>query len=346
MPARPPSANVSVTLHAAPAADAHHTRDGFRNPHMAPSNNSLWSFLKLRWFGDEPWADQTRDLHRLPQVKVDAAALRLAVDRPTLTWLGHASFLIRVGHTRILTDPVFSPRVSPLSFIGPHRLTPPPVALADLPPIDLVVISHNHYDHLDETTLRQLGNQPHYLVPLQVAPHLTALGIDAARIHSFDWWQQARITVDGQQLTATATPAQHWSSRGLWDRNRSLWCGWHLAWDNFVLWFAGDTGYNDRQFVEIGRRLAPPDVALLPIGAYAPRSFMHSHHINPAEAVLIHQQAGAKTSIGMHWGTYPLSAEALLQPVEDLAAARQGAGLDADAFITLPVGGQWQPPQG
>lgn len=316
-----------------PATDHHAPDGGFRNPHLPPAGGSLLTFLGMRLKRGRDWPNHARQRERVPAVRLNPATLHKPGTAPRLTWIGHSTFLIQYRDLNILTDPVFSERVSPLRFAGPRRLVPLPVRITQLPPIDYVVISHNHYDHLDLDSVRQLGNRPRYLVPLGLAASLTKVGIERERALELDWWHRQDLA----GLRATATPAQHWSGRGLRDRNRSLWCGWHLRLADFNVWFAGDTGYNDVQFRDIGEHFTSIDLALIPIGAFEPRWFMRRQHVNPEEAARIHQEVGARLSVGMHWGTFQLSAEEIDAPREQLtrALAQQP---DARPFITMAIG--------
>jgi len=312
----------------------HHNPDGtFRNPHLAPGQIGLTSFLKMRFGRGNDWPSHTRQRERIPLSGLDPRMLRQPAGAPRLTWIGHSTFLIQYLGLNILTDPVFSDRVSPVNFAGPRRLVPLPVTIAELPPIDLVVISHNHYDHLDLASVRALGNGPRYLVPLGLQSLLMAGGIDRDRVRELDWWESHRAG----NLTVTATPAQHWSGRGLRDRNRTLWCGWHLAIGEFSAWFAGDTGYNEIQFREIGEHFGGMDLALIPIGAYEPRWFMRRQHINPEEAVRIHREVRSQLSVGMHWATFQLSAEDVDAPRAQLTHALRRQD-DTRPFITMAIG--------
>lgn len=312
----------------------HHTDTGFRNLYVSDSGKNVFTFLRMRWFGDDPYADHSQELDQI-RVTGTVDPISETPDRPTITWLGHSTFLLRhQGHT-LLTDPILSQRASPVGFAGPERLAPLVYDLPDLPKIDWVVISHNHYDHLDTDTIRALGNGPMYFVPLGVKAWFVELGIDPQRVQEMDWWESR--TVNGS--TITATPTQHWSSRGLTDRYQTLWAAWRLEMSDFSLWFAGDTGYNDVQFRETFERLGPVDMALIPIGAYAPRWFMQNNHVNPEEAIAIHNDVGAQISIGMHWSTFQLSAEPLDEPRQRLEAQVQSGALRQGRFLTLPIGG-------
>ena len=211
----------------------------------------------------------------------------------------------------------------------------PPLALDELPHIDLVVISHNHYDHLDHKTVQglnlQSGAAPRFYVPLALAPWFNKRGIDD--VVELDWW-------DGRQhgeLSIHFVPAQHWSARTRLDRNKTLWGGWMIEHRDFRFYFAGDTGYS-QDFKDIAERFAPIDIAAIPIGAYEPRWFMKTQHVNPAEAVRIHQDLGARYSIGMHWGTFILTDEPIDEPPKAFARAREAAGIPEQEFFLMDFG--------
>lgn len=313
---------------------AHHTNDGFQNPHIGPIEKSPFTFLKMKYFGDEPFADHEVEAHRIDEEIPNKDLITAPGDQPIITWIGHSTFLIQYRGINILTDPMFSTRASPVSFAGPKRLVSLPLSMAELPPIHYVVISHNHYDHLDLDSVQGLNQETQFLVPLKLKPWFLDAGVAAEKIFEFDWWQAQ--TFSG--LRIVATPSQHWSARGLFDRNETLWAAWYMEIDDFDLWFAGDTGYNEIQFKEIGRRFAPIDVGLIPIGAYAPRWFMAEQHVDPEGAIKIHLDIGAKQSFGMHWGTFQLSAEPFLEPKEKLAAAGVKSKLKEDEFTVMALG--------
>ncbi|WP_127347820.1 MBL fold metallo-hydrolase [Pseudidiomarina mangrovi] len=309
-----------------------------RNPYLQMQHANALTFWRMRLFGAEPWADQYQELAQQPQLvprqAIDQAVLLTPGERPQVTWLGHASFLVQYQGLSVLTDPILSLRASPFSFAGPKRLQPAPLAADELPAVDWVVISHNHYDHLDSATIQALPDNVRYAVPLGLTPWFLAQGVAAEQVYEFDWWDDLRIG----PLTLTATPSQHWSARSLWDRNDTLWASWLIQIDDFTAWFAGDTGYNEVQFKQVGGYAGRVDVAMIPIGAYLPRWFMQPQHIDPAEALQMHRDVRAQHSLAMHWGTYPLAAEGLQQTVHDLASARLNAELEPTAVRIIPIG--------
>ncbi len=250
-----------------------------------------------------------------------------------VTFVGHATFLIQVAATNLLIDPVYSERASPVSFAGPRRVRAPGVRFDDLPAISLVLLSHNHYDHCDLATLRALDRrfQPRLVAPIGNGRLLRSVGI--RQVEEIDWWQRA----SGAPLPVTLTPAQHFSARGMLDRNRALWGGFLIEAGGRRILFAGDSGYGPH-FREIAARLGPIDLALLPIGAYEPRWFMKDIHMNPAEAVQAHLDLGARQSIAMHFGTFQLTPEGIDEPVRELAKAVRERGVPVEQFRTVDVG--------
>lgn len=252
-----------------------------------------------------------------------------------ITFINHSSFLIQIGNINILTDPIFSQRTSPVSWAGPKRVRPPGIDFSQLPKIDYVIISHNHYDHLDLNTLTKLEKKfsPLVFVPIGDGKLLKSQGI--TNVHELDWWQSKKDLKDN--LKITFTPAQHFSGRGLFDRMESLWGSYVLSLNNLNLFFGGDTGYS-KHFKEIKHRLGEMDFSLIPIGAYEPRWFMKAMHVNPDEAVQAHIDLKSKKSIGMHFGTFQLTDEAIDQPIIDLEAAKQKHSLKSDEFTVLDFG--------
>ena len=309
----------------------HHTDKGFRNLYVT-IDKGLTEVFKMR-FGDMDWIDPAEEAPLIPRQSIDRDSLfSPETETPQFTWVGHSTFLIQYQGFNILTDPIFSERASPVSFAGPKRYTPPALSIGDLPPIDIVVISHNHYDHLDLPSLEALGPDVTYVVPLKNGKLLRSVGL--TKIHELDWHETFEIG----KLKIHATPSQHWSARGLFDRRDALWAAFVLEWDNYKVFFGGDTGYTQELFTDIGERYGPFDASLIPIGAYEPRWFMKAAHVNPVEAVAIHKDIGSRWSLGIHWGTFPLTAESPLSPLKNLEQALEQAGLPQEVFITLALG--------
>ena len=261
----------------------------------------------------------------------------LATFKENVMWVGHSTLLLNHSGLTIMTDPQFSNRTSPFSFMGPKRITPSPLEITELPQIDVVVISHNHYDHLDESSIREIAKtQPNveFLVPLGLKLLLEEWG--GTNVTELDWWQQ----VQRKGVTIQPTPVQHWSKRTFFDRNKTLWSGWMVQWTDFAFYFAGDAGYSP-DFMETVKKLGKPNLAAIPIGAYEPREFMKSAHINPEEAIKVFSDLGAKYAIGIHWGTFKLTLEPMNEPPKRLKNALKAAGLGEKTFRTLKHGETW-----
>jgi N-acyl-phosphatidylethanolamine-hydrolysing phospholipase D len=320
---------------AEPKSPAHHSARGYQNPHADTSAGGIFNVMRSRLFKDD-WQryDPSRD--RVPTTTPDPSTA--PTDNATVTWIGQATVLIQHKGINVLTDPVFSDHASPFSFAGPKRVTRPAMSVEELPEIHAVVISHNHYDHLDTASIRALGNDPTYFVPLGVKAWFEEVGIRPDKVVELDWWEEASLLIDGQQIVLTATPSQHVSGRGFRDRNATLWASWGIAWSDFSAWFGGDTGYNDLQFREIGERLGPFDLGIIPIGSYEPRHIMKAVHVNPAEALQIHKDINARSSMAVHWGGFHLTAEGVLEPAADLQRARRAAAIPEEEFATVAVG--------
>ena len=302
--------------------------DGFRNNYPHPKKEGFW-----RW----KW-DQLRE--GLPAEPAGGYRFETAMPQlsqnPSVTWVGHATVLVRVGGRSVLTDPHFSERASPLSFAGPKRVVPALPALEELPHIDAVVISHNHYDHLDQESVgrlaEQVGGPPRFYVPLGLKAWFTRRGI--ADVVELDWWERR----DYKGLELHFVPVQHWSKRTLTDENQTLWGGWVIKHPELSFFFAGDTGYS-KDFGDIGAKFGGFDLAAIPIGAYAPRWFMQIMHLDPAEAVQVHKDVKARRSVAIHWGTFAnLTDESLYEPPQRLAEERKKAGVPDDAFFVLRHG--------
>jgi len=255
----------------------------------------------------------------------------------TATWINHSTFLLQTSLGNVLTDPVYSERISPVSWAGPRRVHPPGVSFADLPRIDLVLLSHDHYDHCDLPTLARLWktHAPSAIVPLGNGALLRPAGWSPEKITELDWWQ-SQSTSSG--LDVTVTPSLHWSNRLRSPKNGRLWGGFFVKAGGTKAHFVGDTGYDDTLFIDIRKRLGAPDLAMVPIGAYEPRWFMAAHHCDPAEAVRIHRDLHARLSLAMHWGTFQLTDEAREAPPKELIAALADSGLAKDVFLILAPG--------
>jgi N-acyl-phosphatidylethanolamine-hydrolysing phospholipase D len=330
----------------------HHTPEGFRNNYVGTVTKSLGDLL--RWQLDRirrglpppatiPTPVQAPDLDF---VKGNAKAGHKMT--PAVTWIGHATALVQASGLNVLTDPIFSLRASPVQFLGPARAQPPGIALADLPRIDVVLISHNHYDHLDRRSILalqgQAGGAPLFLAPIGIKAWLEQLGVEHAV--ELDWWE--KHVHAGVEFHFT--PAQHWSGRGFHDRNKTLWGAWTAIASDFHWFFSGDTGYS-QDFSDTRRHFADLqtetegggfDVALIAVGACLPRWFMQMQHVDLGEAVQVHLDLGAKCSVGVHWGTFALADDPLDQPLHELAHVRTLKGVSEESFFLLAIGGTRQ----
>lgn len=277
----------------------------------------------------------------LPLVPSDVARPHADAAEVRITWIGHASFLLQIGGRNVLLDPHFGPRASPFRFIGPRRFVPPGLALDALPPIDAVLLSHDHYDHLDQWSVRQLhrrfGDSLRWIAPLGHAAWLGAHGI--RNVADVDWWDAVDLAGDGGALTVTCAPAQHWTRRKLREFNDRLWGSFALRTAaGRSVYFGGDSGYF-RGYGEIGELLGPFDAVLMPIGAYDPRWFMAPAHMNPEEAVRAYHDLGSRGAfVPMHWGTFRLTDEDPLEPPVRIRAAWADAGLPPDDLHILRHG--------
>ena len=320
---------------------AHHRSDGgFQNPWPGASIPGLRDVLR--------WRLQDRSRARIqpdpPPGSLPQAIPTLTVPRATAgsrsaTWIGHATVLLQLGTLNVLTDPMWGERASPLRWVGPKRLVPPGVDFDDLPPIDIVLLSHNHYDHLDAPSVRRIAKRfpdAWWLCPLKLGGLLRSLGVP--RVTERDWWE----TVDEPDFTACCVPARHFSARALTDRGDTLWGGWTIAADGVRVYFAGDTALHP-EFAVIASRAGPFDLIMLPIGAYEPRWFMQGVHMNPEDAI---EAYGALTAasparppcLALHWGTFRLTDEPVAEPPARFAQLWQSAALPAAANWTLAIG--------
>ncbi|SIQ31549.1 MBL fold metallo-hydrolase [Bosea sp. TND4EK4] len=263
-----------------------------------------------------------------------------SVEGVRIVHLGHASFLYQMAGLNLLVDPVLSERASPFTFIGPRRVNPPGVAFDDLPVIDAVLVTHNHYDHLDIETLARIHrrDRPRMIMPLGNDTIVKAR-IPDARTEAHDWSDKLALS---DALTITLTPTYHWSARGAFDRRMALWCSFILEAGGIKIFHVGDTGFHDGSLYErLGREHGPFNLAVLPIGAYEPRWFMAENHMNPEEAVKVMLALRAEQALGHHWGTFQLTDEGIERPPEALKTALAAAGLAEERFRPMRPGLSW-----
>lgn len=311
--------------------------DGVRffHPGLPYSDKSLLDILKWKVKGKKvPWPKIVP-----AQVGVHPPERSAGLQ---ITHIGHASYLLQTGGQNLLIDPVWAERASPLRWAGPRRHNPPAIAFEDLPPIDAVLITHNHYDHLDTAVIRRLwdAHHPHIFAPLGNDTIIRA-STPEIEVQTGDWWEAFSLT-EGVRLTIV--PSYHWSSRTLGDYRMALWGGFILEAAAGVTYCAGDTAYRDGAiFQEIAKRFGPPAVAILPIGAYAPRWFMQTQHADPQEAVQIAQDCGAKQVLGVHWDTFALTDEPFDEPASHLKIAVEAKRLDEIRFKAVRPGDTWKP---
>jgi N-acyl-phosphatidylethanolamine-hydrolysing phospholipase D len=312
---------------------AHHLPNGhFRN------TDTLTSPIRDTMEVDSLVSTERTKVYRLPIARGNEFLWNDSL-KASATWIGHATFYIRWNGTGIITDPIFSDRSSPVPFFGPKRGTPPGRALDSLPPIDLVLISHSHYDHLDKSSIKDIHKKyPRaiFAVPLKVAEILEDWGIPKGRIIERDWWETAPF----RTFTLTFVPTHHTSRRGAFESSRdiSLWGGWVLEKAGKKLWFMGDGGMGDGNYYkEIAAKFAPMDICFLPIGSYKPSRFTRVH-ISPRQAAQLHLLMQCKASVGMHWGDFGMTYEKLEDPPKDLARARTELHISEKDFRVMQHG--------
>ena len=283
-----------------------------------------WAFTRKperwpRWVDSEPGPP--------PPGRVDDGVVRWTV-------INHATVLIQLAGVNVLTDPIWSQRCSPVPWAGPKRVRAPGLRWTDLPPIDLLLLSHDHYDHCDVPTLRRLAarDRSRAVTGLGNAPLLKRAGY--RDVEELEWWQ----SVEHRGLRVTYVPTQHFSGRGMLGRNRTWWGGFVIESEKRRVYFVGDTGYNPETFVSVRKRLGAPDLAFIPIGAYDPAWFMGRVHVDPEQAVQIHRDIRSRQSVAIHFGTFQLTDESIDEPAERLLAAREEAGLEPDEFVVPELG--------
>jgi L-ascorbate metabolism protein UlaG (beta-lactamase superfamily) len=292
----------------------------------------LWAFIK--WQFGFSGTERKNDPNYVPEyAQPDLEKIRNPDPSKTqLTWVGHSTFLIQVAGMNILTDPIWSQRASPVQWAGPKRQSRAGIRFEDLPKIDVVLISHTHYDHLDRNTILKLGNLPRYFVPERVGAWFANEGV--TNVTELSWWKSGKAGA----LTISAVPAKHWSKRWAYGIEDMGWGGYVIESSAGTIYFAGDTGYHDEYFKEIGKKFPHIDVGLIPIGAYYPRPVFGRFHIDPEEAIKVHKEVGAKKSVGMHWGTFKLTQEPLGEPPLELARQREAADMSAEEFSAMKLG--------
>jgi len=319
---------VTAVMKGPNMAQAGAPRDGDRFLNLAGPRELPGAQEMLPFFLRKAWTSMVGRRGAAGFVPYDRATM---LHNPSITWVGHSTMLVRMDGVTFLTDPMFSERASPVSFAGPARLVPPGVPLDELPSIDFVTLSHDHYDHTDLPSVAALARRgARFIVPLGMGALVREVGGQAVEL---DWWQSVRIGA----VRVHCVPAQHFSGRSLTDTNRRLWAGWVVEGPRRRFYHAGDTGYFDG-FREIGRRLGPIDLAAVPIGAYEPSAIMRVVHLNPEEAANAAVDLRARGVIGMHWGTFDLTEEAPDAPAPRFHEAAAAIGLEPDRVWTFAVG--------
>lgn len=304
----------------------HYDGKTFHNPgkdHL----NSFWDLLKWRFSNERVPFPESVPIKNYPFHALENTE-KLAV-----TFINHSTVLLQLPGLTILTDPIYSNRTSPVSFAGPERVKEPGLPFENLPAIDVVLVSHNHYDHLDIETLKRLDAKFHPLFLVSLGDEKLLLKEGIQNVKAMDWWEELKV----KDVRFTFAPSQHWSARTLWDKNNSLWGSFMVDQGEEKIYFAGDTGLGPH-FKEIKERLGKPTLSLLPIGSYKPQWFMRFHHLNPEDAVVAHQDLESKKSIAIHYGTFQLSDEGIDEPVEDLKKAMDKHDMTDKDFLILDQG--------
>lgn len=318
---------ISAPTHTGPVSD-HFDGKKFINPGNAQAKGLTDVFQWMMQRKQGQWTEKKESAYGAKPESIITNGVKI-------TFVNHSTFLIQIHGINFLTDPVWSVRTSPFDFAGPKRMRQPGIRFEDLPKIDYIILSHNHYDHLDINTLKSIYkvHQPKIITPLGVKLFLDNNQITSAT--DLDWWQEVSLS---DSLSIQSVPAQHFSGRGISDRDATLWCGYVIKNYQGNIYFAGDTGYNEFTFKEIGMRCAPISVALIPIGAFKPAWFMSPIHCSPAQAVQIHFDVNALQSIATHFGTFPLADDGEDEPTTELIQAMKEAKLAEEKFLVLKEG--------
>ncbi|MCG6151668.1 MBL fold metallo-hydrolase [Leptospira bandrabouensis] len=313
---------------------SHYTPTGFKNPNPNFETKGFWNVItwQIQRFR-LPHSVDPVDYPNFPVVENDGSQLKTNLSQLSVTWVGHATTLIQIDGVNILTDPIWSERCSPVSFIGPKRYTPPGIKIDDLPKIDLIILSHNHYDHTDLPTLKQLEEKFHPLVLTGLGNRKLLLDEGIRNVQEMDWWEKTTM----KDLQITFTPTQHFSGRGLFDRDKTLWGSYLISGKKEKVYFGGDTGYYTH-FQEVTNQLGPVDIAILPIGATEPRWLMEPVHIDPKQAVQAFGDLKAKYLVPMHYMTFVLSDEPLDSPVPRTIEELKRAGFKEGQLVSLKIG--------
>jgi L-ascorbate metabolism protein UlaG (beta-lactamase superfamily) len=307
----------------------HHDQKRFYNPDVNISPKGLLSLLKWKLTSKtHPWPETVMGQKDIPPAKVGDGNIRISS-------VGHATFLIQLQNKNILTDPVWSKRASPFKFAGPKRVTEPGIDFDKLPQIDIVLISHNHYDHLDIDTVKKLWqhSKPVFITPLG-NQRIIKKAIPEALVYDLDWHQNKAV----DSLKIHLIPSQHWSSRWIVDANQDLWGGFIIEAEEGQICFIGDSGYSQKMFQEIGSKFTNIVFAILPIGAYEPRWFMKDVHMNPKEALLAYQDLKAKFFVPSHFAVFKLTDESYQKQLDDYAESVKELGIDDKNIVTLKPG--------
>ncbi|MFT5504196.1 MAG: N-acyl-phosphatidylethanolamine-hydrolyzing phospholipase D [Gammaproteobacteria bacterium] len=309
---------------------AHHGDNGF----ISTKESSFFGHAMMRWREDPA---PPRDPLAIAKIEMpaDLELINSPAEQPRVTWIGHATSLVQYKDINYLTDPHLTQYPFYFEMFIDPRYTQPALTFEEMPDIDFIVISHNHYDHLDHRTVDLFGNSVMWYVPLGMKNWFLDRGIAADRVIEMDWWESQTFS---EAVEITFTPNEHWSKRTPWDTNQTLWGSWAVNIAGFKSWFAGDTGYHESYFREIGEKLGPFRLAMIPIGAYAPRYFMAPAHVDPAEAIDIHRDIQSQKSIPVHWGTFQLTIEPALEPPALLREEMALRKLPMESFEPIKIG--------